>query len=501
MDPTFLPAVRLAELTRRREIGCLELLDHYIARVARLDGPINAVVVHDFDRARDRAHALDQSTDRSAPLFGVPMTVKESFDVAGLPSTRGHLAAKDHRAEHSSIAVRRLEAAGVVIFGKTNVPVDLADWQSYNPVYGTTTNPWNRDHTPGGSSGGSAAALAAGMTGLEMGSDIGGSIRVPAHYCGVFGHKPTWTLCSNYTDYVTSQAAPTDIAVLGPMARSADDLAVALRVLAGPDPDETQLTYNLPRPRVTDLKALRVAVWSDEPGQATDTETVAAIEAMADDLERQGATVDRTARPAFDPTEAFHIYVQLLDAGWSARATEEILRSKREKRGALDPNDNSADAMMIRATDMPHRDWLALNERRMKFRRLWSAFFRDWDVLLSPVISTAALPHMQEGPSIMSAGRKVTARHMQTGPVWERQVAINGRSVPYNDMLFWPGLTAGFHLPATVVPMGFTKAGLPLGAQISGPIYGDRMTLMAASLFEQAGYVFRPPALWPPTLD
>ena len=143
MDPTFLPAVKLAEMTRRREIGCLELLDHYIARIGRLDGPINAIVVKDFDRARERARALDQATDRTAPLFGVPMTVKESFDVAGLPSTRGHLAAKEHRAKTSSIAVRRLEAAGVVIFGKTNVPVDLADWQSYNPVYGTTCNPWN----------------------------------------------------------------------------------------------------------------------------------------------------------------------------------------------------------------------------------------------------------------------------------------------------------------------------------------------------------------------
>ena len=475
MDPTFLPAVKLAELTRHREIGCLELLDHYIARIARLDGPINAVVVKDFDRARERARALDQATDRSAPLFGVPMTVKESFDVAGLPSTRGHPAAKDHRAKNSSIAVRRLEAAGVVVFGKTNVPVDLADWQSYNPVYGATSNPWHRDHTPGGSSGGSAAALAAGLTGLEIGSDIGGSIRVPAHYCGVFGHKPTWTLCSNYTDYETSQAAPTDIAVIGPMARSANDLAVALNVLVGPDPDETALTYNLPRPRVTDLKALRVAVWSHEPGQETDTETVAAIEAMAAELERQGATVSRTARPAFDATEAFHIYLQALDAGWSARATEAILEAKRKRLATLDPSDKTADAVMARATDMAHRDWLILNERRMKFRRLWSAFFRDWDVLLSPVISTPALPHMQEGR------------------VWERRVGVNDRVVAYNDMLFWPGLTAGFHLPATVAPMSFTKAGLPLGVQITGPIYGDRMTLMAASLIEQAGYTFRPP--------
>lgn len=477
MDPTFLPAVALAAMTRRREIGCLELLDHYIARVERLDEPVNAVVCRDFGRARERARHLDQATDRRAPLFGVPMTVKDAFDVAGLPTTRGHLAAKNHRARVSSLAIRRLEAAGVVIFGKTNVPVDNADWQSYNPVYGVTSNPWNLAHTPGGSSGGSAAALAAGLTGLEIGSDIGGSIRVPAHYCGVFGHKPTWTLCPNHGDPATSPAAATDIAVIGPMARGAEDLAVALDVLAGPDPDETGLTFVLPRPRVTSLKALRVAVWSHEPGHETDGETVAAIEALADVLERQGVTVSRAARPAFDATEAFHLYLQALDAGWSARATEAILNDKRGKLARLDPDDKSADAVMIRATDMPHAAWLVMNERRMKFRRLWSAFFREWDVLLSPVIATAALPHMREGAP------------------WERQLAVNGRRIAYNDMLFWPGLTAGFHLPATVAPMGFTKAGLPLGVQIAGPLYGDRMTLMAAALLEQAGCVFRPPVM------
>src|ERR1700712_3859827 len=190
MDPTFLSATQLAELVRSREIGALELLDHYIARTEQLDGRINAVVVRDFDRARARAKALDAQPDKTAPLFGVPTTVKESFDVAGLPTTLGHVELRNNQAELSSLSVRRLESAGAVIFGKTNVPVDLADWQSYNPVYGTTSNPWNKDHTPGGSSGGSAAALAAGLTGFEMGSDIGGSIPGPGPFFGAFGHKP-----------------------------------------------------------------------------------------------------------------------------------------------------------------------------------------------------------------------------------------------------------------------------------------------------------------------
>ena len=477
MDPTFLPATRLAEMTRRREIGCLELLDHYIARVERLDGPINAVVCRDFGRARERARALDRTREPTSALFGVPMTVKDAFDVAGLPTTRGHVAAKDHRARISSIAIRRLEAAGAVIFGKTNTPVDNADWQSYNPLYGVTSNPWNLAYTPGGSSGGSAASLAAGFCGLEIGSDIGGSIRVPAHYCGLFGHKPTWGLCPGYGDPETSPAALTDIAVLGPMARSAEDLALAMDILAGPDPDETGLTQTLPRPRVTDLKALRVAVWSHEAGQETDTELVAAIEALADDLERKGVTVSRTARPAFAAVEAFHLYLQALDTGWSARATEDILADKRARLASLDPADQTAGAVMIRATDMGHAAWLRMNEKRMKFRRLWSAFFREWDVLLCPPINGPALPHMHEGR------------------VWERHVSINGRDIAYNDMLFWPGLTAGFHLPATVAPIGFTKAGLPLGVQIAGPVHGDRMTLMAAVLLEREGHAFRAPPL------
>jgi amidase len=478
MDPTFLPATRLADLVKTGAVGALELLDHYIARVEQHDSRINAVVVRDFDRARARARGLDSQADKTAPLFGVPMTVKESFDVAGLPTTRGHAAAKEHAAKVSSIAVRRLEAAGALVFGKTNVPVDLADWQSYNPVYGTTSNPWNTDHTPGGSSGGSAAALAAGLTGLEIGSDIGGSIRVPAHYCGVYGHKPTFGLCPNYGDPAMSSAAGTDISVVGPMGRSASDLAAGLDVMAGPDPDETGLTLALPAPRFTSLKDLRVAVWAEQQGQATDVETVAQLGELAEALERQGATVSRTARPAFDATKAFTLYLRLLDAAWSGRLPEETLKAKRKAVASLLDSDQSADAVMVRMVDVTHRDWLSLNERRFQLRRVWSAFFREWDVLLCPVIATAALPHRQDGPT------------------WERRVTISGREMGYNEMLFWPGLTGGFHLPATVAPLGITKARLPLGVQIAGPIYGDRTTIAMAALLEQAWLGFTPPPGW-----
>ncbi|HEY0182877.1 MAG TPA: amidase [Rhodopila sp.] len=478
MDPTFLSATQLAELVRNRKIGALELLDHYIGRTEALDPRINAIVVRDFERARVRARALDSEADKSAPLFGVPMTAKESFDIEGLPTTRGHAELKDQPVRKSTVAVRRLEAAGAVVFGKTNVPVDLADWQSYNPVYGTTSNPWNIDHTPGGSSGGSAAALAAGLTGFEIGTDIGGSIRVPAHYCGVFGHKPTYALLPNYGDPATSSAAGTDIAVMGPLGRSASDLAVALDILAVPDPDETTMTMNLPAPRFATLKDLRVAVWAEQPGQVTDRETIAKLLELADALEREGVTVSRTARPPFDPTEAYHLYLRLLDAAWSSRVPEAALHDKRKRAAQLTDSDMTADDIMVRMVDVTHRTWLGLNEKRFQWRRAWSAFFREWDVLLCPVIATAALPHRQDGQT------------------WERKITVDGKEIAYNDMLFWPGLTCGFHLPGTVAPMGLTKAGLPLGVQIAGPVYGDRSTIAVAALLEQTWMGFKPPSGW-----
>ncbi len=264
---SFQSAKRLASLVRRGEVGCLELLDHFIARVERLDGRTNAVVVRDFERARKRARALDRRRKQggTGKLFGVPMTVKESFNVAGLPTTWGIPDYKDAKAATNALAVERLLAAGAVVFGKSNVPLRLADWQSYNAIYGTTNNPWDLSRSPGGSSGGGAAALAAGLTGLEVGSDIGSSIRNPAHYCGVFGHKPTWGICPPLGQSLAGNVAAPDIAVIGPLARSADDLSLALDVLAGPEEIDAGLRLQLPPPRVATFKGLRVAVMTDHP--------------------------------------------------------------------------------------------------------------------------------------------------------------------------------------------------------------------------------------------
>jgi amidase len=479
MDP-FLPAWRIAELTRAGAIGCLEALDFYLDRTARLNPRVNAIILTDADRARARARALD-NTNRTegGPLFGVPMTVKESFDFTGFPTTFGYTHRRDHRATADALPVQRLEAEGAVVFGKTNVPVALADWQSFNPIYGTSCNPWNVDHTPGGSSGGSAAALAAGLTGLEMGSDIGGSIRVPAHYCGVFGHKSSWGLCASrgHSLFPSTGAFP-DISVIGPLARSAADLRIVLHAIGKPDPLDTAAHLQIPQPRARQARHLRVAVWAGEPGQITDATARAAVEQAAHFLHAEGAAVNFTARPAFDPVEAYRIYLQMLDAALSQRLTDAALAHRRQGLAGLDPDDLSADAIMLRATDMLHRDWLLLNERRNRIRRAWQAFFQDFDVVLCPVISTAAL------------------KHDQSGNTWEREIQVDGQSAPYNDMLFWPGITCGFHLPATVAPVTLSPQGLPLGVQIAGPLHGDLTTIAVAEMLEQGLRPFVAPKGW-----
>ena len=474
-DIAFASAKRQAALIRQRKLGCLELLDHYIARIERLDGALNAVVVRDFERARKRARALDRRSDSAGPLHGVPMTVKESFDVAGLPSTWGFPEYRENVARADALAVERLQAAGVVVFGKTNVPRALADWQSYNAVYGATSNPWNTAHTPGGSSGGSAAAMAAGLSGLEIGSDIGGSIRVPAHFCGVFGHKPTWGLCPPRGHSLAGAAAMTDISVIGPLARSADDLALALDAIAGPDETETALKLALPPPRAKSFAELRVAVWAGDTATATDAAATARLQELARMLRRAGCKVSLTARPSFDATEAYHIYLKLLYAAMGARQSEADRQRVRDWVASLAADDMSSDAVMLRAVDISHAEWLGLNERRHRIRRVWSAFFEDWDVLLCPVAARAALPHMQEGET------------------HERRMMVNNTEVAYSDMLFWPGITCGYHLPASVAPLGLDAAGLPIGVQIVGPLYGDRTTIEVARLLERNWRAFTPP--------
>ncbi|HEX2562132.1 amidase family protein, partial [Phenylobacterium sp.] len=280
-----------------REVSAEELAEAAIARIERLDGPINAVVVRDFERARATARAADMAlrAGERMPLLGVPMTVKESFGVAGLPHTWGAEWFREMTAAEDAVTVSRLKAAGAVILGKTNVPPMLADWQSNNPIWGRTCNPWDLTRSPGGSSGGSAAALAAGYVPLEFGSDIGGSIRVPAAFCGVFGHKPSYKLVptrGHGLPGLEGEEAP--LAVVGPLARTAEDLALALDIVAGPDVDmAVGYRLALPAPRQTKLSGFRVLILDRHPAAATDGAILSALSGLADELSRAGARVVR----------------------------------------------------------------------------------------------------------------------------------------------------------------------------------------------------------------
>ena len=479
LDIPFRSAKQLAADIRKKKIGCLELFDLYLSRIEKYDGALNAVVVRDFDRARTRARAADRALARRqtwGPLHGVPMTIKESYDVAGLPTTWGVPAYAKNVAKKNAVAVDRLLEAGVVLFGKTNVPLFLADWQSYNAIYGTTNNPWDVTRAPGGSSGGSGAALAAGLTGLEAGSDIGSSIRNPAHFCGVYGHKPTWGIVPRTGQALPWQTTAVDIDVVGPLARSTDDLALALSAMAGPEEIEAAgWQLRLTPPRRKRLRDFKVALMLDAPCAAVDHEVQDRLQTLGDFLGRQKIKVDDKARPAIDPGEAFAVYTRLLRAATADRQSDADFERNAAIARGLSVSDQSYYARAMRAAVLSHRDWLAANETRHRMRRAWAEFFTHYDVLLCPVAGTAALSHDQKGE-----------RH-------ERTVVVNDARVPVTDHLFWAGYSGAFYLPSTAAPCGFTPGGLPVGVQIVGPQYGDLTCLAFAGHLEREFQAFVPP--------
>lgn len=472
-------ASRLAEAIRTGETTSAELLDMYIGRVEAHDGRINAVVVRDFDRARKAAKEADAARTRGevlGALHGVPMTVKESFNVAGLQTTWGVPEMKGNVAEADAVVVERLKKAGAVIFGKTNIPIYLADFQSYNAVYGTTHNPWREGHTPGGSSGGGAAALAAGFSGLEFGSDIGGSIRNPAHYSGVFGHKPTYGIVPLRGHALLPSYSAPDISVVGPLARSAEDLQLALDLTMGPDRlHATGMKYDM-TPGAESAKGLRVALWPDDPMSPVDDRVKDRVRAAAKALEDAGADIDETARPDFSPAECHEIYMQLLQAALAARQPDAAFADTLARAEALTDSDNTPGAALLRAQTMRHRDWIRQNERRAAMRWAWADFFDKFDVLLCPVASVPAFPHDE------------------SEEMGARTLTVNGQPVPYFQQLFWAGFTGVSYLPGTVYPAGPASDGLPVGVQIVGPEMGDRRTIAVARILEEIMGGFQAPS-------
>src|SRR4029078_2994461 len=438
----FRSALDQARLLRARKIGARERLDLCWASVEKHNPVLNAVIVSDIARARKAAAASDRRLKAGAPkgLFdGVPMTIKESLDWSGTPTTWGDTRFAKNIAKADAVALTRLTDQGAVVFGKTNVPLMLADWQSYNAIYGTTNNPWDVTRSPGGSSGGSAVALATGMSALEVGCEIGASIRNPAHYCGVYGHKPTFGIVPMRGQFLPGIVSPSDISVAGPMARSAKDLTAMLKVLAGPDGVETRATtLKLPPATQANLTPFRVAVMLSDPVSEVDQPVQDLLAALVKFLSKKVNKLSLTARPGFTPAEAMDVYVKLLRSATSRRQSDEEFGKNLQRVTGLKPDDQSYFARMTRANVLAHRSWLMANERRHQMRLLWDRFFDDWDVMICPAAASAAFSHDQKGE-----------RH-------DRAIPVNGRQVPTTDQLFWAGYSGGFYLPSTVAPIGQT---------------------------------------------
>ena len=469
-------ATDLAKAIRQREVSSREVLDDLLARVAKLDSTINSIVTIDADRARAEAATADAALARGevrGPLHGVPMTIKDSFQTAGMRTTSGAPELAEFVPQEDAWPVSRLRDAGAVIFGKTNLPIYAGDLQTYNDVFGTTNNPYDVTRTPGGSSGGSAAALACGFTPLELGSDIGGSIRLPAHMSGVVGHKPSYGVVPAHGQIPGPPGTLTlaDLAVVGPMARTVEDLELGLEALAGPNRwEQPAWRLELPPPRRRTIEEYRIAAWLDDPRCRVEPEVATLLENAASALANLGARLDPQARPELTLEKVSGTFFALLQAALAGGTPRDRIEAY-----AASSGDSPLDGTR-RLLAMRHRDWLGHNERRLQMRKRWEEFFQKWDVILMPVMPCAAIPHDHSEP--------------QSG----RLASVGGEQRPYWDLVTWMAPAGACYLPATVVPVGCLRNGLPVGIQIVGPYLHDRTTLdVARRLLATVGGCPRPP--------
>jgi amidase len=453
-------AVELTSALRSREISSAELLEIYLERIERLDrGRVNAVVTLDAERAREAAKAADEALARGkavGPLHGLPMTIKDAIATEGIRSTGGAVELAEHVPTADAPAVASLKTAGAIVFGKTNLPRWSADSQAFNEVFGTTNNPWSFAHVPGGSSGGSAAALSAGFTGAELGTDIGGSVRAPAHCCGVYALKPSYGVVPNlgYLDHVGGGTTRTDINAFGPMARSAEDLGLLLSVLAGPNPDDAVAwRVDLPESTATSLTGLRVATWLDDEACPVDSEYLGMLRDTADALADAGAHVD-DAHPPVDFRVQMNNYVGLIAGAVSPSMPEDVAE---QMSGS-------------------HLTWLRHDELRAALRHTWAEWFEGYDVLLAPAWSTPPFEHDQEGSMI------------------DHVVTVNGEPRNHFEISHWLMIVNVFNHPSAVVPIGRTASGLPVGMQIVAPYLQDRTVIRVGDLISEVvgGYEVPP---------
>jgi amidase len=474
----FASATEMLRALDEGTVSATELLDLHLRRIERYNPRINAIAIPDYDRARAVAVEADAARARGErrKLLGLPITVKDAIDTVGLPTTAGLTERKDAYPEADAVIVGRLKAAGGVLLGKTNVPPNLADWQANNPIFGRTNNPWDLDRAPGGSTGGGAAALAAGLTPLEFGSDIGGSIRYPAAWSGVYGHRPSFTALPR-SGHVPGSAFPNpalSLNVVGPLARSAEDLDLAMDVVAGPEiGEEVAWRLEMPPARHERLSDFRVAVLPTPDWLPVDDEIMAARGRLAEGLSRAGARV-REAQPDLldDLREHHDLYLSLLATTTSSSMSETARRERAARlRAARDPY-GELRARAIEASAVDYIGWL---DQRERYRAAWRAFFREWDVVLAPIVIVPPPLHT-------------------TLPTEERVVTIGGRTVPHRLQVAYAGLSILSGLPATAFPFGLTRDRLPIGLQVIGPYLEDRTPIQFTALVAaEFGGFQRPP--------
>jgi amidase len=477
-DLVFSSAVDAAQAIRRGDISSLELTELMFKRIDAINPRINAVVTLMREEALARAKEADAARSKGdffGPLHGVPITIKDAFDVKGVRTTFGNPAFKDHIPTRDSAVVERLRRAGAILLGMTNVPFMLADYQSYNDIFGQTNNPWDLTRTPGGSTGGGAAALAAGIGYLTPGSDIGGSIRGPAHFCGVCGHKPTLNVVSLRGHMQLSPDdfdPPNYLAVAGPLARYAKDLKLVLEILGGPDiEDAVAYSWRLPAPRQQRLKDYRIGYVLDDKLCPLSSDVRTVLDDAVAALRKAGANTSDGWPPGVNPEEENRNYRFLLDSFFAEHMPDEKLA---ELRARADKQDGSWEALEALAQAGPHKNFIAARSKQMRARATWQDYFRTHDVFLFPTAFVSAFKHDH---------RPWNDRVLET-PEGPR---------PYRDLLFWISFATHTGLPATVVPVGLTNEGLPVGMQIIGPYLEDATPIDVAAKIEEILGGFRPP--------
>jgi amidase len=470
--PAFASAAETADAIRTKQISTAELVSLVYERMDRHNPAVNAVIWQCRERAQARALEADDAIAQGkswGPLHGVPVTIKEAFAYAGSPSSWGLPALKDATSPRTAVAVERLERAGAIVVGKTNVPVMLGDWQSANPIHGVTNNPWDTTRTAGGSTGGGAAALAAGLGCLTLGTDLSGSIRIPAHFCGVYGHKPSLNLVSSMGlqpgPWDGSPGFPMDLSVVGPLARSARDLALALDAIGGPDGDAAKAwQWRMPAPRRTNLKDFRIGYVLNDDFAPVSSDIGELYERTIEELGRAGAQLERGWPEGLHPKAQLTTYQYLLLAFVSADTGRERLEKLREQYR------RNPDDVFAAAAVEPHGRWLHETVNRLRVRAIWQKYFESHDVFLCP------------------AGISTAVSHDHSQPIEKRTIQTTDGDQPYMNTPLWtyPATLAG--IPATVAPIGRTREELPAGLQILAPMWEDGTSIeFAALLSEIAG--------------